>query len=253
MRRTLLTPMVALLIAGAAAGCATSPGGGGPTPTPTKGPQCPTGTWRGTSVEGTTNLVGVAVILQRGADVKLTIGADGAITADFTEMKPVTFSADLGGTQAAGELTYQGKSTAMLMAAGASATPGGTMSIAPSGGPTSADPMDPPPTTPVAPSGSPRPTASASPAGPAGQPWRVTQVSWAGLTVTVVLTKPLPATIVDKMKVEDVTTGQLAQVTDIVDLRPLLRDGEFRCDGNDKLVVTPAGTPTTVWTFARTS
>src|SRR5258705_1817939 len=104
MNRRALIP--ALFLAGAAglAGCATAPGTVSPTPTPTPTPAlaCPAGNWKSTGVAATTSVGTVPVTLTGGADVKTTIGADGAVTADFTGMKPVVYSATVAGSEIAG-------------------------------------------------------------------------------------------------------------------------------------------------------
>jgi hypothetical protein len=70
--------------------------------------------------------------------------------------------------------------------------------------------------------------------------------------VTVRLTSPAFITVVDNVKLADVTNSQVTQAGGVIDLQPLLRDGTYRCQGEDTLVVTPDGSgPTVVWTFAR--
>jgi hypothetical protein len=78
-------------------------------------------------------------------------------------------------------------------------------------------------------------------------------VNFADLKLTVKLTKPVPLTIVDGVKLGDVNTSQNAQAGNVIDLQPLLRNGTYRCNGNDTLVITPTSGsgPTVVWTFTR--
>jgi hypothetical protein len=240
MKRRALIP--ALLLAGAAglAGCANAPGTVSPTPTPTTTPAitCPAGSWRSTGVTATTSVGTVPVTLTGGADVKLTIGADGAVTADFTGMKPVVYTATVAGSEVTGEFTYQGSVSGNVALSGsASATGTGAPSTSTSTSTATA-------------------SATASPSGSAGagSPWRPTgQVNWGDLKLTAKLTKPVTLVVIDSVKLTDVTGAQTTQVGNVIDLQPLLRAGEYRCTGNDALVITPSATggPTVAWTLAR--
>jgi hypothetical protein len=239
MNRRVLIP--ALFLAGAAglAGCTNPPGTVSPTPTTTTTPAltCPAGSWRSTGVAATTSVGTVPVTLTGGADVKATIGADGAVTADFTGMKPVVYTATVAGSEVAGEFTYTGSVSATVAVTGATAT--SSTGTATSTG-----------TSPATSST----TSSGSGSATAGSPWRPTgQVNWGGVKLTAKLTKPVVLTPIDNVKLTDVTGAQTTQIGNVVDLQPLLRAGEYRCTGNDALVITPSasGGPTVAWTFAR--
>jgi hypothetical protein len=232
MKRRSLIP--ALFLAGAAglAGCTTAPGTVSPAPTPTTTPAltCPAGSWRSTGVAATTSVGTVPVTLTGGADVKATIGADGAVNADFTGMKPVVYTATVAGSEVAGEFTYQGSVSGNVAFTGAAAT--STSSGTSTG--TS--------------------TATTSSTSAPGSPWRPTgQVNWGDLKLTAKLTKPVTLTVIDNVKLTDVTGAQTTQIGNVIDLQPLLRAGEYRCNGNDTLVITPSATggPTVVWTLTR--
>jgi hypothetical protein len=233
-RRTLIP---ALFLAGAAglAGCTTAPGTVSPTPTPTTTPAltCPAGSWRSSGVAATTSVGTVPVTLTGGADVKTTIGADGAVTADFTGMKPVVYTATVAGAEVAGEFTYTGTISGTVALSGAAATSS-------TGTATSST------TSSV--------TATPGGSATAGSPWRPTgQVNWSEVKLTAKLTKPVVLTAIDNVKLTDVTGAQTTQIGNVIDLQPLLRAGEYRCTGNDTLVITPSasGGPTVAWTFAR--
>jgi hypothetical protein len=239
MRRTVL-PALALLALGGLAACTTGPGSPSTTPTPTAAPAppCPVGDWKSTGVTANANVVGTTITFDGGADVKTTIGSDGAVKADFTGMKPFNFNATLAGSPIGGEISYAGPLTGKVALSGSS---GSTTSTATTTATTTAA----------------APTATAAPTGSAaagGSPWTpVGPVSFADLKLTVKLTKPVPLTVVDGVKLGDVNSSQNAQAGNVIDLQPLLRNGTYRCNGNDTLVITPTSGsgPTVVWTFAR--
>jgi len=246
MRRTVL-PALALLALGGLAACTTGPGSPSATPTPTAAaaPPCPVGDWRSTGVTANANVIGTTITFDGGADVKTTIGTDGAVKADFTGMKPVNFNTTLSGSQIGGEITYAGPVTGKVALNGSSGSSSTTTTPA-----TTA-------TTTATTAATTTSTASAAPTGSAaagGSPWTpVGAVNFADLKLTVKLTKPVPLTIVDGVKLGDVNTSQNAQAGNVIDLQPLLRNGTYRCNGNDTLVITPTSGsgPTVVWTFTR--
>jgi hypothetical protein len=164
-------------------------------------------------------VVGTPVSLSGGADVTATIGTDGAVSADFTAMQPATFTAQVAGAQVGGELTYRGTVDGKVDLGGTGAS---------------------------------SPTASGT-AGKTGA-WRpVGQVDWADLSITVKLTSPAALTVLDNVKLADVTNSQVTQAGGVIDLQPLLRNGTYACQGEDTLVITPStgGGPAVAWTFAR--
>ena len=79
-------------------------------------------------------------------------------------------------------------------------------------------------------------------------------MNWADLAVTVRLTSPASVTVVDNVKLADVTNSQVTQAGGVIDVQPLLREGTYQCRGEDTLIITPEGAgPTVVWTFVRES
>src|SRR4029453_12972531 len=123
MRRTVL-PALALLGVGGLAACPTGPGSPSATPTPTTtpGPPCPVGDWRSTGVTANANVIGTTITFDGGADVKTTIGSDGAVKADFSGMKPVNFNTTLSGSQIGGEILYAGPLSGKVALSGSWAT-----------------------------------------------------------------------------------------------------------------------------------
>ncbi|MGE5829482.1 MAG: hypothetical protein ACM30G_14150 [Micromonosporaceae bacterium] len=220
-----------LLLSGAA--CSSDNGGGaGATPTPTSAAQCPVGKWRSTEVSSSGSGLGVTVTAHGGSDAKVTIGDDGAVRAIFSGMRPIEFTAQVAGAQVKGEIVYGGNLDGKVDLTATNSGSTGGMTASPSGAATTA----------ASPSGS---GASA-----AWQP--VGDVDWSSLRLTVRLSEPVSATILNNVKISEVTGAQTTQAGGAVDLQPLLRDGEYRCDGNDTLVITPHGNgPTVTWTFKR--
>jgi hypothetical protein len=233
----------------ALAGCASGGGAAQPTPTPTPTPAaaCPAGDWRSSGVSASAATGGATLALQGGSGVSLTVGADGAVQADFAGMQPIAFTGQVAGAQVTGELVYQGPTsgTVRLDGAGATASP-----EAPAGPDATATPG----TTGPATTGTPTPGgATSTPAAGAGAsgPWSPSgPVTWGDLRITVRLTAPVNVTIVDNVKVSDVTRDQTTQAGDAVDLQPLLREGQYRCEG-ENLIITLSGGPGITWTFAR--
>lgn len=231
MTRTRLSVMAAgavLLLGGAA--CGTDNGaGGGAAPTPTSAAQCPVGKWRSTEVASSGSGAGVTVTARGGSDAKVTIDDDGTVRAVFSGMKPIEFTAQVAGAQVKGEIVYGGNLDGKV---DLSATGGSTGSMTPSSG-------------------------GAATTGPAGSgatgAWRpVGNVDWGNLRLTVRISEPVGATILNNVKISEITGAQTTQAGDAVDLQPLLREGEYRCDGNDTLIITPHGSgPTVTWTFER--
>ena len=78
-------------------------------------------------------------------------------------------------------------------------------------------------------------------------------MDWADLSITVKLTSPAAVTVLDNVKLADVTNSQVTQAGGVIDLQPLLRTGTYACQGEDTLVITPStgGGPAVAWTFAR--
>ena len=77
-------------------------------------------------------------------------------------------------------------------------------------------------------------------------------MQWGDLRLTIRLTEPVAITIVDNLAISQITGDQTTRVGNAVDLQPLLREGTYRCDGNDTLIVTSrSGGPNVTWTMQR--
>jgi hypothetical protein len=182
----------------------------------------------------------VAVTVDGGSAVLVTIGNDGKVKADFSGMQPVTFAAQIVTTQIRGEVTYKGSTDGMVDLNAPSPTTSSTTAL---------------PGSPSASASSATTTTPAGPATAAGKSggWHPTgKVNVSGLTITVKLTQPVATTVLNDVKVTDVTGTQTTQVAGAVDLQPLLRDGAYRCGGETTLVITTSGTaPALVWSLTR--
>ena len=187
---------------------------------------------------------GVTVTFNGGSGVKVTIGSDGKVKADFSGMRPVTFTAQVGPAQAQGEISYQGTTDGTVdLNASAPATTS-------SGGQSTASPLGGSGATPTGAATTPTGTAGGS--GKSGA-WRPTgTVNVNDLKITLKVTQPVAATLLNNVKVSDVTGSQTAQAGDAVDLQPLLRGGTYQCNGEKTLVITTSDrAPTVVWTLSR--
>jgi hypothetical protein len=179
----------------------------------------------------------VNVTFDGGSGVKLTVGDDGKVKADFAGMKPVTFTALVAGAQVRGEITYGGSTDGTV---DLKATAPATSSTSASGGTTGLS----------TPTGS--PTGSSAGSGKSGA-WHPTgTVNVSALRITVKVIQPVAATILDNAKVSDVTGSQTTQVANAVDLQPLLREGTYSCGTDNKtLTITTSNAPTVVWSMTR--
>ena len=218
---------------------------GSPTPSPTATPTtppvpaCPVGSW--TSTGATANApAGVTITFTGGSGVKLTVGDDGKVKADFSGMKPVTFTAQIVTAQVNGEISYSGttdgtvdlKATAPVSSSTASPLASGSTS---SSAPTSSA------------------TGSTAGSGKSGA-WHPTgTVNVADLRITAKVTAPVAATVLNNAKVSDVTGAQTAQFGNAIDLQPLLREGTYQCgsDNNTLTITTSGTTPSVVWSLSR--
>jgi hypothetical protein len=182
----------------------------------------------------------VTLTLSGGSGVKVTIGADGKVMADFSGMQPATFSTQLGTTPVTGEITYQGTTDGTVDLTGtASPSPTGSSPSGSAGLPATAT---------ATPSSS--PTSGGS--GKSG-PWNPTgTVNVSSLQVTVKVTQPIASTLINGLKVSDVTGAQTSQTGNAIDLQPLLRPGTYQCQSEKTLVITTSGSgPVLTWTLSR--
>jgi hypothetical protein len=233
IRLSVIAASAIIMLGGAACSSGQEPGDGA-TPTPTALAQCPVGKWRSTQIASSGSGAGVTVTAQGGSDAKVTIDDDGTVRAVFSGMRPIEFTAQVAGAQVKGEIVYGGNLDGKVDLSATATGPSST------GSPTAS------PSVPA--------TTGTSPSGMAGTgAWKpVGNVDWGNLRLTVRLSQPVSATILNNVKISEVTGAQTTQAGDAVDLQPLLREGEYRCDGNDTLIITPHGTgPTVTWTFER--
>jgi hypothetical protein len=218
--------VVAGVLLAAAAGCVTTSGtGSGPsaTPTPTI-PPCPVGSWQSTGVAASASAPGVTLTLNGGSGVKVTLGAGGKAMADFSGMQPATFTTQLGATLVTGQITYQGTTSATVDLTSTASPASSTSTTA-----------------------TPQSTAS----GRSG-PWNPSGTDVNNLQVSVKLTQPIATTLINNLKVSDVSGAQSTQTGNTIDLQPLLRTGTYQCQGENTLVITTGGGgPVLVWTLAR--
>jgi hypothetical protein len=189
----------------------------------------------------------VTLTLNGGSGVKLTLGANGKAMVDFSGMQPATFTTQLGAILITGQVTYQGTTSGTVDLTG-TASPSGSAS-------TTASPQSTAygRSAPASPSGSASTTASPqSTASGRSGPWNPGETDVSKLQLTVKLTQPIASTLMDNLKVSDVSGAQATQTGNTIDLQPLLRTGTYQCQGEKTLVITTGGGgPVLVWTLAR--
>jgi hypothetical protein len=69
------------------------------------------------------------------------------------------------------------------------------------------------------------------------------------LRATVKLSEPVSVTLLDNAGIDDL--AGLSHTGDALDVRPILRGGTYRCNGDTLRVRTEANGPDLTWTFAR--
>jgi hypothetical protein len=179
----------------------------------------------------------------------MSVEPTGAVHVQFGEMAPITYQAEAIGATVRGEILYRGSISGDLdldAVAPSKSDPGATTGAA--SGSASVDSVSRPPAAGSSPSvGQP-----VDPTGYTGA-WQPTgEVTWGDLRLTVRVVEPFAATVIDDLRVGDVTGDQTTKVGNAVDLQPLLRPGTYRCDYNDRLMVRPSrGDPAIVWMFQR--
>lgn len=81
--------------------------------------------------------------------------------------------------------------------------------------------------------------------------WQMIEpVDWQEVSVTVNLTEPVQASPFDEAPLGDVVEEADEITGEVVDVDPVLSDGSFRCEDDDRLALSPAGNGIT-WTFRR--
>jgi hypothetical protein len=241
-----LIPLAALPLALGITACASGQNTETPTTpsaSPTPPAECPVGTWQSTQVASGGAAGAASVTAQGGSGVRLTVAPDGAVTVDFSAMQPVVYTASLAGAQLKGEYQYAGTMSGAVTLPGA--MPSGAATPTPGT-------VSPAPATPGA-----TPTTGAMPTTPAGGPgtsgpWQPAgTVNIDALKITVRVTEPVAATVVDNVAIGQVTGAQRTQAGNAIDLQPLLRAGQYTCSGDTLTVVPSESGPTVTWTLQR--
>jgi hypothetical protein len=250
-------PTVAVLtLAGlglAVGGCAgTEPGASGPTtgtttsaaPEPTvsgTAPACMVGTWRTTQVSGQASSAAASGSVSGGSGATVTIGPNGQVRADFNGTQPLSFTADVAGNAIAGSATYTGQGTATI---NARATGGATTTTAPAT----------PATAPV-PTTSPTATATGSaapaPAAEEGTWEPIGKIDWSALRLTVELTKPVEARLLDNAPIGDYIDDAAKQSGQAIDTDPILGAGAYSCQGSTLILMGDTDNEGLTWTLTK--
>ncbi|MDQ7907123.1 hypothetical protein RB614_21655 [Phytohabitans sp. ZYX-F-186] len=232
----------------AAGGCAgTEPGASGPTPdTTTSAAPAPTvsgtasgcmvGTWRTTQVSGHAASAAASGSISGGSGATLTISPNGQVRADFNGMEPLSFTAEVAGNAVAGAATYGGQGTATIKASTRStaspATPG----------------------TPPAPTGSASAAPSPSASGSAAEEgiWEpVGQIDWSALRLTLELSKPVQARLLDNAPIGDYIDDAAEQSGQAIETDPILGAGAYTCQGSTLILKGDTDTDGLIWTLTK--
>ncbi|MFC0532470.1 hypothetical protein [Phytohabitans kaempferiae] len=254
-------PTVAVLtLAGlglAVSGCAeTGSGTAGPStaatgsaaPEPTvsgQAPGCMVGTWRTSQVSGRADSAVASGSISGGSGATVTIGEAGQVRADFSGMRPLAFTAEVGGNPVEGSATYAGQGTATIRASG-----------------TGADATTPPATSaPAMPGTAPVPTASPSATGAATSApatsgeegtWEpVGAIDWSALRLTLELTKPVQARLLDNAPIGDYINDAATQSGQVIETDPILGAGAYSCQGSTLVLKGSTDDDGLVWTLTK--
>jgi hypothetical protein len=246
-------PTVAVLtLAGlglAVGGCAgTQPGASGPTtgtttsaaPEPTvsgTASGCMVGTWRTTQVSGHASSTAASGSVSGGSGATVTIGPDGRVLADFNGTQPLSFTAQVAGNTVAGAATYSGQGTATI---NAKATGAATSTTAPAT-----------PATPPVPTTTPTSTAAPAPAAEEGTWEPVGKIDWSALRLTVELTKPVEARLLDNAPIGDYIDDAANQSGQAIETDPILGAGAYSCQGSTLILKGDTDTDGLIWTLTK--
>lgn len=249
-------PTVAVLtLAGlglAVAGCADNgPDAAGPatgttasaTPAPTvsgKAPGCMVGTWRTTQVSGNASGGGASGSITGGSGATVTIGEAGQVRADFNGMQPLSFTAEVAGNEVAGSATYSGQGTATINASSTSTSAATTAPATPA-------------TAPV-PTASPSATAATTGPAPAAEEgtWEpVGNIDWSALRVTVELTKPVEARLLDNAPIGDYINDAAERSGQAIETDPILGAGAYSCQGSTLILKGDTDNDGLTWTLTK--
>lgn len=257
--RTAVIAVSTFVAFGLVAGCGDNPTTEGPsTVSPTSAYQaasCVVGDWRSTGISGDAGGEAGGGRISGGGGVALRIERNGATTADFSDMQPVTFTLRLTGSEAAGRFTYHGRVSGTIVTRQDEIGSPTATDRSPTTGP---KPTTPAPTTPGTPTatGTPTTTATGAPdatsgTGTASGAWEpVGQTDWRDLRVTLDLTEPVQARPLDNAPIGRYAAEVAEQTGGIVDVEPMLGFGRYRCEG-DTLILNPDDDRGTTWTFER--
>ena len=243
-------PTVAVLtLAGlglAVGGCAgTEPGASGPTtgtttsaaPEPTvsgSASGCMVGTWRTTQVSGQGSGAGASGSVSGGSGATLTIGPDGQVRADFNGTQPLSFTANVAGNAVEGTAAYTGQGTATIKAnATGAATPTTT------------------PATPPVPTTTPTATAAPAPVAEEGTWEPVGEIDWSALRLTLELTKPVQARLLDNAPIGDYIDDAANQSGQAIETDPILGAGAYSCQGSTLILKGDADNTGLTWTLTK--
>jgi hypothetical protein len=255
-------PTVAVLtLAGlglAVGGCAgTEPGASGPTtgtttsaaPEPTASGTasgCMVGTWRTTQVSGRAASAAASGSISGGSGATVTINPNGQVRADFNGMQPLSFTAEVGGNAVAGTATYSGQGTATIKATTGSSTPDTTAPATPGT-----------PGTPPVPTASPSAaaTGSAAPASAAAVEegtWEpVGKIDWSALRLTLELSKPVEAKLLDNAPIGDYINDAANQSGQAIETDPILGAGAYSCQGSTLILKGDTSGDGLTWTLTK--
>lgn len=173
---------------------------------------CLVGDWRSTDVSGKAGIDTANASISGGSGMAVTIGPTGGVTGDFSGMRPIAFTAKAAGADASGEFRYAGKVSGTVTTTGGDST---------------------------------------SASGATSGTWRpVPPVNWGDTRVTVDLTTPVKARVLDNVRIGDHLGNGTDQTGDVVDINPLLADGRYQCQGNT-IVLTPDNGQGLTWTLTR--
>jgi hypothetical protein len=204
------------------------------------------GTWRTTQVSGRAASAAASGSISGGSGATVTINQNGQVRADFNGMQPLSFTAEVAGNAVAGTATYGGQGTATI---NATAT-GGTAPGSP------ATPITPAtPGTAPAPPASPSATATATAAPPTSAEegtWEpVGKIDWSALRLTLELSKPVEARLLENAPIGDYINDAANQSGQAIETDPILGAGAYSCQGSTLILKGDTDNDGLTWTLTK--
>ncbi|GAA4435392.1 hypothetical protein GCM10023170_002050 [Phytohabitans houttuyneae] len=158
-------------------------------------------------------------------------------------MQPLSFTADVAGNSVSGSATYGGQGTATIKASSSGST---TTTSAPATPATPPVPSASPSATGAAPT-----TAAPAPAAEEGTWEPVGAIDWSALRLTLELTKPVAAQLLNNAPIGDYIDDAANQSGKVIETDPILGAGAYSCQGSTLTLKGDTDGDGLIWTLTK--